>query len=412
MSYTRTVRTTSLAVALLAVACTSPNPAKSDAKAESVAEKKAATEPSSSEKKVPSTEDAHAADLAAARKRSPIKPDEEVLLFPTVARFDPDANLWRMRIKGWIYEPEEEDYIRTRMTNGLSAALGSTTPIEGEIFEARIKPFLYDNESGKRVPIDTGGSIAIGQSSGKNGHFGASAELDADLATRLAEQRHGKSPPPMLRLAAVTRPDDERQFSTHAFLLSEQGLTLVSDIDDTVKITEVTDKTKLLSNTFLEPFRPVPGMAETYARWLREAEGGHLHFVSSSPWQLYPALARMLDTAGFPPATFDLKAIRFKDPSIADLLADPENTKGRALRAILGNFPERKYALVGDSGERDPEVYGDLAREFPDRIVYIGIRNVTDEPADAPRYAQAFRDLDLRWEVFTDPEQLQGPPHD
>jgi hypothetical protein len=407
------VRASLISLALLVSACTSSSPGGQGTKTEA---KKEAPQPEPDESPIPPTiapdsaEDEHAANVAAARKRSPIKPDEEVLLFPTVGRFDKDANVWRIPIRGWIYEPEEEDVLRTRLTNGLADAVGYGRKIEGEIFESRIKPFIYDNESGKEVPIDTGGSVAISRSSGKNGHFDASAVLAAGPALKLAEQRQGRSPPPMLPIAAITRADDDRRFRTRAFLMPERGLTLISDIDDTVKISEVTDKTKLLANTFLEPFRPVPGMAQAYGAWLRDADGSHLHFVSSSPWQLYPALKEMLDAASFPPATFALKQIRLKDTSIADLLADPQDTKGRALRAVVNEFPQRRIALVGDSGEKDPEVYGDLAREFPDRVVYIAIRNVTDEGKDAPRYAHAFRDLEVKWEVFTDPTQLTGPP--
>jgi len=32
---------------------------------------------------------------------------------------------------------------------------------------------------------------------------------------------------------------------------------------------------------------------------------------------------------------------------------------------------------VGDSGEKDPEVYANLAKKFPSQIIHIFIRNVT-----------------------------------
>jgi phosphatidate phosphatase APP1 len=132
--------------------------------------------------------------------------------------------------------------------------------------------------------------------------------------------------------------------------------------------------------------------------------------VSSSPWQLYEALVSMLDVAGFPPATFDLKQIRLKDPSVADLFADPMLTKPKPIENMMRAFPGRQFALIGDSGEMDPEVYGKVARAHPQQVVYIAIRNVTGEDASAPRYADAFRDVEARWEVFTDPATLTGPP--
>jgi phosphatidate phosphatase APP1 len=78
-----------------------------------------------------------------------------------------------------------------------------------------------------------------------------------------------------------------------------------------------------------------------------------------------------------------------------------------AIGLLLSDFPKRRFVLVGDSGEQDPEIYGELAREHRGRIVAVIIRNVTGEGADAPRYAQAMRDLPRKvWAVFDDPVQL------
>jgi phosphatidate phosphatase APP1 len=62
---------------------------------------------------------------------------------------------------------------------------------------------------------------------------------------------------------------------------------------------------------------------------------------------------------------------------------------------------------VGDSGERDPEIYGGLARTFPDQVSSILIRNVTDQSADDPRYRDAFRGVPReRWRIFDDAAEL------
>ena len=49
--------------------------------------------------------------------------------------------------------------------------------------------------------------------------------------------------------------------------------------------------------------------------------------------------------------------------------------------------------LVGDSGERDPEIYGDLARRHPKSVSQIFIRNVTDEVLTNLRMVTAFQGL-------------------
>ena len=44
------------------------------------------------------------------------------------------------------------------------------------------------------------------------------------------------------------------------------------------------------------------------------------------------------------------------------------------IRDLLQQFPHR-VILVGDSGEKDPEIYAQMRREFPGRIAAIYIRN-------------------------------------
>jgi len=64
----------------------------------------------------------------------------------------------------------------------------------------------------------------------------------------------------------------------------------------------------------------------------------------------------------------------------------------------------RTLVLVGDSGERDPEIYGFLARKYPKRIHQIFIRAVKGESKDDERFLKAFIDIPReKWLIFTDP---------
>ena len=49
--------------------------------------------------------------------------------------------------------------------------------------------------------------------------------------------------------------------------LEFSGFTVVSDIDDTIKLTEVTNRSALLRNTFLETCKPVLQVAEVSRVW-------------------------------------------------------------------------------------------------------------------------------------------------
>ncbi|MBW2459952.1 MAG: DUF2183 domain-containing protein, partial [Deltaproteobacteria bacterium] len=91
-------------------------------------------------------------------------------------------------------------------------------------------------------------------------------------------------------------------------LVGARGVSVISDIDDTIKITEVTDKHALVRNTFTRPFAAAPGMADLYRRWARD--GVTFHYVSSSPWQLFEPLRRFMSGSGFPLASVQLKRFR------------------------------------------------------------------------------------------------------
>ena len=64
--------------------------------------------------------------------------------------------------------------------------------------------------------------------------------------------------------------------------------------------------------------------------------------------------------------------------------------------------------LVGDSGERDPEVYAAIVKDFGARVDAIYIRNVSGEGQGAKRYDELFRPLNAlrKLQVFERPDEL------
>jgi phosphatidate phosphatase APP1 len=201
-------------------------------------------------------------------------------------------------------------------------------------------------------------------------------------------------------------PGDSRQFAGEVILIEDVGLSVISDIDDTIKVTQVRDRRATLRNTFVRPFEPAPGMAELYQNLVR-SNRSELHYVSASPWQLYLPLVEFVRTNGFPPGSFALKEFRWKDRSFVSLFADPEKYKPAIIEPLLKRFPNRQFLLIGDSGERDPEIYAALARKYPEQIIGIWIRDVTNEPSSAARYQEIFRTFPRGlWQVFKSPSEL------
>jgi phosphatidate phosphatase APP1 len=97
------------------------------------------------------------------------------------------------------------------------------------------------------------------------------------------------------------------------------------------------------------------------------------------------------------------------DKTRYSLFENPQQYKPPLIEPILKSYPERKFVMVGDSGERDPEIYGDLARAYRKQVEHIFIRAVTSDSIRSARYAQAFRDLPASmWTLFHDPAKIAG----
>lgn len=134
-------------------------------------------------------------------------------------------------------------------------------------------------------------------------------------------------------------------------MIEPTGVSVISDIDDTIKITDILDgKDAILKNTFFSTAREVPHMSEVYRSWA--AQGAHFHYVSNSPWQVFPALDEFLKNHHFPKGSMHLRAV-----STQQLIRGKAGShKIQTITKILKDFPSRKFILVGDSGEIDPEV--------------------------------------------------------
>lgn len=78
--------------------------------------------------------------------------------------------------------------------------------------------------------------------------------------------------------------DTIKGFKCTIYVPSAQGISVISDIDDTVKISNVLSKRLLLKHTFYSYFKPVEGMNELYQKWSEQQ--CQFHYVSASPWQL------------------------------------------------------------------------------------------------------------------------------
>lgn len=153
---------------------------------------------------------------------------------------------------------------------------------------------------------------------------------------------------------------------------------VISDIDDTIIQTGVTNLLAMSRTTFLHNFRtrlPFAGVAAFY-KSLQLGRNGKRNnpffYVSSSPWNLYDLLIDFLDHNQIPEGPLLLR----------DFGLEPKEKKGHLehklseIKKILEAYPLLNFVLIGDSGQEDPAIYQTVAQQFPGRILAIYIRDV------------------------------------
>ena len=329
---------------------------------------------------------------------------DTVVLYPTFGYPVDQGRAWRILVRGAVYELGEVK-LRERMMIRMLQRVMKVPPhaLDTDIFRDRIQDFNWVTERGKRIAVKVGQrDYLLQKASKRNGHFSGALRIRMEEMEQLRADGH--CPSGWLRFEVVTRPEDPRRIVGRAQLLQQRGLSVISDIDDTLRHSEVGSRRSLLANTFLHEFSSVDGMVDLYRRW--SEAGAVFHYVSSSPWQLYRPLLDLWRQEGIPEGTFHLRLFRLRDHMLQRLLLRRSGKSG-VIKAILDSLPERRFVLVGDSGERDPEIYANMARKFRDRVDALYIRQIPSNPLDAPRLRRAFRTLPpTMWKVFEDPSEL------
>lgn len=227
--------------------------------------------------------------------------------------------------------------------------------------------FLVHDVEDARVIVEVDGRKVVTRS-GDEGYFravfhgGAPLTPGTFVATVAAEKGHDRG---TRKIYAQVVPDGP-------------GLTVVSDFDDTVVVTGVRHFATLVENGFLkgpESLAPVPHMAGLY-RCLESA--GHaprlVQYVTATPTNLQFRLIRFLAYQHFPRGPVVTKHL-----SLAHL-GDLKAYKVKAILALAKRFPGHRFVLLGDDGQKDPEVYRAVEKAIGKRVAAILIREIPGIP--------------------------------
>lgn len=179
----------------------------------------------------------------------------------------------------------------------------------------------------------------------------------------LAEDYRGLTEPHTTEVA-VRVPADDAAFG------------VVSDIDDTILHTGVQRVGRMIVRTLAGSELTRETFPETVELYAALADHGRnpVFYVSSSPWNLHSFVDAFLRHRGFPLGPVMLR----------DLMGTRVGREGKhdRIREVLALHPGLSFVLIGDSGEHDPQIYADIVREHPGRILAVYIREVRLDPTD------------------------------
>jgi hypothetical protein len=317
---------------------------------------------------------------------------EEVTFYPTYG-YQQDDN-WVIPIRLWVHERRRViEHAISNIAHIVAGSMGVRDAFELDNFRSRATDFVADSESREAVTFSFDGDTegrhyCVQDSDGTspitdwNGLAAGTIKIPVTTAKVLSERQGSQDG--WLTYRATSK---DHHGVGRVRLLTPTGLSVISDIDDTVKITEIpAGAMTVIKNTFFRPFKAVPNMAAKYQDW----QGAAFHYVSGGPWQLYRPLSAFLFSAsvGFPEGTFHMKNITKNLLSthtwedLKELVTNENLTfdlKVLYISEIMQRFPNRRFILVGDSGEKDPEVYREINRRFSAQVSEIWIRDIIND---------------------------------
>ncbi|KAI0255750.1 hypothetical protein BJV78DRAFT_1358435 [Lactifluus subvellereus] len=203
--------------------------------------------------------------------------------------------------------------------------------------------------------------------------FSLVAEL-IPLSPSLSQPQAPKESHPFV--APALAPSLSMAVTTERVPLTYSPIRVISDIDDTVKLSGVSCGARaVFHNVFVKDLEEnlIPGMGEWYSEMWRR--GVRFHYVSNGPFELLPVINDFFRLARLPAGSVRLRSYGTRT-LFSGLLSAAADRKRDGVLEVLTSFPNSRFILIGDSGEQDLELYANLAHDYPEQILCIFIRDV------------------------------------
>ncbi len=244
---------------------------------------------------------------------------------------------------------------------------------------AMIKRFSSDEIPGVKIKAEFYGLSQISETD-ENGFFSFHFNIK-EISDKLT-QKHWHSINMILMDEII---EDQPEISAKGeirIVSTDEGRIIVSDIDDTVLISHSTQtfrklKLMLFKNALTRlPFKGVSAFYRALERGKDQKAFYPFFYVSSSEWNLYDLLENFFDHNTLPKGVFMLRKLEHSILKFWKSGQGNHEHKYEKIKSLLEFFENQTFILIGDSGQKDPEIYNRLAHDFPGRIESIYIRKI------------------------------------
>jgi phosphatidate phosphatase APP1 len=177
--------------------------------------------------------------------------------------------------------------------------------------------------------------------------------------------------------------EDEDIKVVEEFLIPHQSeYAFISDIDDTFLVSHSTSFFKkvfhMLSKN-VESRNPFQGVQDHYRRLMKGLnpdKPNPFFYVSSSEWNLYDFIVEFCEINTLPKGVFLLRDLKVGLHELLRQSGGNHNHKELKFKTILETYPAHRFVLLGDSGQRDPEIYHRIVSRFPEQVEAVYIRDM------------------------------------
>ena len=219
-------------------------------------------------------------------------------------------------------------------------------------------------------------------------------DFDGFVQINDAGLSNGNSTDQIQRLNVYTQGDINGNAT--AYLVPDTGLTVISDIDDILRVTKIYQPKEGILNSFARPFTPWMNMPDIYSNWSISIPNFHFHYLTTTPEQITRNYMDFIYKT-YPGGSFDTRPLNFSDVS-ATL-----SIRKYLLIKIFQTYPHRKFVLVADTSNSDVmRDYPEMVTDFPGQVQCILLRNTSStDPGDKfPYDTKGFKGVDPNLYMF------------